>query len=256
MNTWYYVENNDRVGPVEQSEMENLVRSGRLGASSFVWRKGLENWIRLEEATELSHVLEINQSPEVIDIPPIETVRWDSISNEDRIFTIKTGLDRGGSDSEYGPFSIEILKKLFNENRINAKTLIYTAGLENWKFLADTPIYKRVTNSLPPVISDSEKRSNVRKPFVARMLFHDNERVYDGVCRDISIGGLQVLISDFPGEAGDKVSMNVHPDNSEYSFVASGTIVRKLEGNTGFSIRFVNLSKEALEAIKSFIEGQ
>ena len=75
------------------------------------------------------------------------------------------------------------------------------------------------------------------------------------LCRDISVGGLQVLVSSFPGNIGDDVTMNVHPDNSDYNFVASGKIVRLLEGGQGFSLRFLDLSPEAEQSIRTYINA-
>jgi uncharacterized RDD family membrane protein YckC len=44
---WYYAVNKDRIGPVEDQEFENLVREGRITASTLVWNQNLENWTRL-----------------------------------------------------------------------------------------------------------------------------------------------------------------------------------------------------------------
>ena len=44
--------------------------------------------------------------------------------SENSIF-IKIGTDRGGADIEYGPYSLDIIKKLFKENRINGKTFVF-----------------------------------------------------------------------------------------------------------------------------------
>ena len=89
--------------------------------------------------------------------------------------------------------------------------------------------------------------------YLFRLFFHDNSQVYEGICRDISVGGLQILVSDFPCNVGDKVSMNVHPDNTDYHFTASGKVVRKLDGDAGFSLRFEDLSNEASQAISTYI---
>ena len=125
--------------------------------------------------------------------------------------------------------------------------------MSTWVLLGDFERFDEIAGGLPPQITPEDRRINVRKPFVARLFFHDNSQVYEGVCRDISVGGLQILVSDFPCEIGDNVSMNVHPDNSNYHFTASGRVVRKLEGNAGFSLRFDGLNQEAQEAIQNYI---
>lgn len=251
---WYYVENKDRVGPIEEEELVNLVKNGSLFEESYVWKKGLENWTKIKEVSELEYVFVV-ESPGFIESMSKDGIDWDNTSLDESIFSIKVGLDRGGNEAEYGPFSLNMLKRLYNENRINGKTLVFSPGMSNWMFLADLEIFEKVFEEIPPEIDDSERRRNIRKPFIARILFHDNSLVYEGVCRDISTGGLQVLVADFPAEVGTIVSMNVHPDNSDYSFVAEGTVVRKLDGNQGFSLRFSNLGDETKTAINNYIES-
>ncbi len=250
---WYYVENNDRVGPVTADQLMDYIENGRLNDQSYVWKKGFDNWKRIAEVDELKK----EAAPELA-IPSVESIQveplnWDIISHSERIFMIRIGKDRGGQDAEYGPFSLEMLKKLFDENRINAKTYLYARGMDNWSFLADIPIFESLFAEVPPLIEETERRTGVRKPFVARMFFHDNSQVFEGVCRDISVGGLQILVSGAPVRVGEEIAMNVHPDNSDYHFVARGKVVRILDGDQGFSLRFSGLNDEAKNAINDYI---
>lgn len=250
---WYYVENNDRVGPVTHDELMGYIQSGKLNDQSYVWKKGLDNWKRVNEVDELKVVFSIED-----DIPAIVPMNanefdWNVVDHDDRIFMIRVGADRGGREAEYGPFNLTMLKKLYDENRINGKTFIYGKGMKNWMFLADIPIYESLFAEVPPPIEEVERRVDVRKPFVARMFFHDNTELFEGVCRDISIGGLQVLVSGVPVQVGEEISMNVHPDNSDFHFVAKGKVVRMLDGDQGFSLRFSNLSVDAIKAISEYV---
>lgn len=262
MTKWYYVENGERVGPVEENELQALVENGGLASDGYVWKKGFENWTKLEEVEELAHLLEkptqmppaMNDMPPVIDESEVKSFSWEELSATDKVISIKIGLDRGGEQIEYGPYTLNELKKAYDENRINDKTLVYIPGMKEWIFLAETPVYENVFGGLPPAIDDVEKRRDIRKPFVARMFFHDSKEVFEGVCRDISVGGMQILVSDFPCDIGDEVTLNVHPDNDNYHFVATGLVVRRLEANQGFALRFVDLSNEAERAISSYVE--
>jgi len=41
---WYYVVNNERKGPVEQTEFDRLFREGTILGSTLVWREGMAEW--------------------------------------------------------------------------------------------------------------------------------------------------------------------------------------------------------------------
>ncbi|MBT3235858.1 MAG: DUF4339 domain-containing protein [Bdellovibrionales bacterium] len=266
---WYYVESGQRVGPVGEKMLCQLIRDGHLNNDSYVWKSGFTDWIKLSEVVGLD--IQINpptpvntELPKQEDPPaksemnarpvPSSVINWDSITNEDQIFTVKIGDDRGGVDSEYGPFTLVVLKQLYQQHRINEKTLVFTPGMDNWIYLADMPLVEQMTGgSLPPVISESERRDSIRRPFVARLFLHDNTVVTEGICRDISIGGMQLLVSNSPFKVNDCISFNVHPDNSDFHFVADGKIVRLLEGNQGFSLRFIKLGPQAQETINRYL---
>jgi hypothetical protein len=114
---------------------------------------------------------------------------------------------------------------------------------------------KEVQQSQP-----EEQRGFPRRPLVAKILISDEQSVIVGVCRDISIGGLQVLTERIPGKVGMKLKMNISPSTNDSgsrieSFVAEGVIVRILEDNRGFSFRFERLSNRSKQAIESYIES-
>lgn len=259
--SWYYVRGSDRIGPIEENELAALFADETLDGDSYVWTKGFDNWQRAKGVDQLSQYLERPKAELPSSAPSASAPQSDrpslDVSNlaEDKpCITIKIGYDRGADEVEYGPYSLAQLRRAYKENRINGKTFIYVPGMENWQFLAETPLFDRITSDMPPVIEDSERRMHIRRPFVARLLFHDKQEVYEGVCRDISVGGLQILVANFPCRAGDEVKLNVHPDNGAQSFTATGKVVRILEGGQGFSLRFHGLGDHASKAIQAYIE--
>ncbi len=239
-DSWFYVEGDKKIGPVESSKVKDLFSRGILDEETYVWKRGLENWIKLKEAQEL---YEKKEAKNISDVDPNE-----------KVFIIKIGADRGTSEVEYGPFDMEMLKKLADQKRINSKTYIFVPGMDDWEMIGSTELNKTLFGGAPH--KSEEKRTSKRRPFVARLFFHDNEQVYEGVCRDVSVGGLQVLVQDFPGKIGDNVSLNVHPENDDYNFTASGKIVRLLEGGQGFSLRFEDLDASSKQAIQKYIDNE
>ena len=48
--SWYYAENNERRGPIEDAQFDLLVAQGTIRPDTLVWREGLTNWVRLTES--------------------------------------------------------------------------------------------------------------------------------------------------------------------------------------------------------------
>jgi len=42
--TWNYLEGNEQRGPVAEADFEALVRSGKIGDETYVWREGMAEW--------------------------------------------------------------------------------------------------------------------------------------------------------------------------------------------------------------------
>jgi uncharacterized RDD family membrane protein YckC len=51
---WYYAEGNRQVGPVTETEFQNLVNNGTIKAETLVWREGLANWVPYREISSPS----------------------------------------------------------------------------------------------------------------------------------------------------------------------------------------------------------
>lgn len=256
MDKWYYVQKGNRQGPVAIEVIHHLLSQKELGHEDYVWKKGFENWKKIKELEEFHQA---PSTPEPAPAVPEEVVHGkdfslNDFSSDERVLYIRTGADRGSVPVDYGPFNLKQLKQLYKENRINAKTFIFVKGSQNWKMLADFDEFQEIFEEVPPKIEESERRFAKRKPFIARLFIQNNKKLFEGICRDISIGGMQILVDDFEGKAGDKININVHPENSNYHFTASGVVVRILEGNSGFSFRFNMLSEEAKRAIDKYIQ--
>ena len=259
---WYYVKSGERVGPVEVEVIHELLATKQLIDEDFVWKKGFVNgWTAIKDVDELEIPDDPATEPEEIPqmaLPPQieeESNLLGEIAGDEKSLFIKIGVDRGANEVEYGPYDLELVRRLFKENRINAKTFVFAKGMSHWRILADFEDFAEIFEDLPPPIEDEERRNNWRKPFIARMYIENNQKVFVGICRDISVGGMQVLVDDFPGQVGEKISINVHPENTEFHFVASGKIVRVLEGHQGFSFRFHELSSDSEAAIKNYLEN-
>ena len=246
---WFYVEGNEKIGPVDQVEIENLFGSGKILRDTFVWTEGLENWVLLEEEERLSHLFKKDQ---LVSSEP-ESIDWENISPQKKQFTILVPAEDHREEKTYGLFSLEQLIQFGNENRLNEKSLIFTYGMEGYECLGNLPIFKNIFSDRekPPI----ERRENPRRPIIARVLFHDNKEAFDGVVANISQGGLRIFMNYFPGKIGDHLSMNVHPEDRQYSFVTAGEVVHILDGQIGFSVKFIELSPKSEKTLNALIKS-
>src|SRR6185436_3225687 len=68
---WYYVEAGQQAGPVPESELDGLVRAGRIKADTLVWHEGMANWRPFWEAKPESGLQ--MAPPPTAAAPPVET---------------------------------------------------------------------------------------------------------------------------------------------------------------------------------------
>lgn len=62
--SWYYAENNERRGPIEDAAFQTLVNSGTIKPETLVWRDGLSEWIPFSQAAgSVSAAAPITSSP-------------------------------------------------------------------------------------------------------------------------------------------------------------------------------------------------
>ena len=46
---WFYADNNQPVGPVDEARLRELAQAGKIGLDTLVWRQGMANWRPLSE---------------------------------------------------------------------------------------------------------------------------------------------------------------------------------------------------------------
>jgi len=46
---WHYEDNGQRKGPISDIALKEMIKTGRLAGDSIVWRKGLTDWVKLED---------------------------------------------------------------------------------------------------------------------------------------------------------------------------------------------------------------
>jgi len=271
------------VGPLTAQELYERVERGEASLLHYIWRDGWQEWKRICDEREFTVL--IPQRPPTSSIEVIKKkIRAKSKpraaatvppSEQSRTFYLYF------NSTQYGPFSEAELEHVLKSRKLGRSTYLWTPGWATWKRMSEIAEYASFFEQVappPPTKSkkektspsirvskrksaeatgadSSERRGMPRRPLVARLFMHNDKDVIIAVCRDISIGGMQVLTDRVPGPVGSTVKLNVSPgDPSKVKgFVAEGTIVRHLEDGRGFSFRFTKISDDARKTIQKYI---
>jgi hypothetical protein len=67
---WYYHDGSQQIGPVDEAEIIRLMKSGRIGDATLVWKQGAQTWVSAA-STELKEHLRPEPPPTILSPPPI-----------------------------------------------------------------------------------------------------------------------------------------------------------------------------------------
>jgi hypothetical protein len=260
---WYTTVNGGVIGPLSSKEIVLRIQSGALTFASHVWCEGFDSWMRiydieafkclLPQEPSIQLIQQIQESLRKQPVPPTPPAAVQK--DEPRIWFVHV------DGTQYGPFAQMEMITLVESNRVVANTYVWKQGFTEWRLAGSIPeltvvLSKQTTTADEGLQSkeNSDKRKAPRKPFEARIILTDGKEVGWAVCRDISVGGMQVLMDKQPGAVGTKLKINVSPAADIPSFACEGLLVRVLEDGRGFSCRFVNLPADARAAIEKYIQ--
>ncbi len=247
---WFLALGKKSLGPFSASELYEMIQKQEVTMAHFACKKGMKDWKRICEMRPFSELSP--QAPET-EVPPAKQ------SPEIR----KAAVKKVQRDNWYlyvdqvqkGPFSTEEVQRLVDLERVVGDAQIWQDGMKGWAAISEIEPFKKSVKKAPAQEKNKNQRTASRRPLVARIFVSNEETMVIGICRDISVGGMQVLTDRIPGNVGARIRLNVSPsDAKELSpFVAEGEIVRVLEDGLGFSFRFDELDSNARKSIQAFI---
>jgi len=221
---WFLYYSDTQFGPFSFEEVCRFLIVGKIHGRVYAWSDGMANWERLEKLVVFSEAVA------------------EATKIRDR--TRETSRSSGAA------------RPALREPQIGDSTGAMPRVSQGFAQREASPAQKGARAKE----SREDQRRAPRRPLVARILLVDDqeEDVNIAICRDISIGGMQVLTGRVPGPIGAKIKMNVSPPKDGKGsrfrpFVAEGVIVRILEDGRGFSFRFDRLRTEAKRAIEEYI---
>ncbi|MBI2606079.1 MAG: DUF4339 domain-containing protein [Deltaproteobacteria bacterium] len=264
------------VGPLTAEEIYERIERREVTLLDSVWRMGWTDFKRICDEKEFAVL--VPPKPAAYDLKNLQARIQEQLKPKTRkILAVPAPQEPSHylyfKKTQYGPFSRAELIHVLESNKIDASAFLWTPGWSNWRSLPQvTEFAVYLGQPAAPAPADSwpaqkrkpeggsksmrkDKRDFPRRPLVARLFVANEADVIIAVCRDISVGGMQVLTDRVPGPVGAKVKLNVSPADAKKvkGFVAEGEIVRTLEDGRGFSFRFTRISSDAKKAIEKYI---
>lgn len=226
--------------------------SGELSWIQFIWKEGFKEWLRICDVPEFQAAAPAAPKAKPGKMPP-PTPKV-AVAKEWFLFQ---------NDSQTGPFSLDEIKGMLQVGRADADTFAWKDGMNDWEKLANLTVFGK---SVPakkapqaPNSGSSEKRKHARRPLIAKVMIAEGGKLIIGMCRDISVGGMQVMTEYLPEKTGVRLKLNVSPTDMAkpafQPFVAEGIAVRIMDDRRGFSFRFEGLSAESRAVIERIVSA-
>jgi len=265
MAEWFLMSGSRAVGPLTEKEVKVGLASGEYSPVQFAWELGSPDWKRVMEFSCFKESLP--EKPTEIQLEELKK----SLSSKQKSpppLPLKREWYLYLNGIQEGPYELIEVKHLVEGGGLTESTYVWKEGFLDWKTLGETELLSFISSEVLPERQsedfseekEDERRSHPRKPVIARVLFHDNRLLGQGICRDLSVGGAQVLIdTDTPNlenlkfEVNSVLHMNIHRDEENEAFTVAARIVRMLKGRRGFAVRFEKLSDEAGKTIEGWV---
>jgi len=258
---WFVAMDHERwIGPLSASEVVSRIEKAELSWAHYAWRKGQQKWLRL---------CDIKEFKAAVPAEPNKIIEVEVHKNVSRSAAPPPVPKKAAqswylyyNDSQFGPFAEEDIHRFLRIGKIHGDVHIWKDGMAGWEKIKRLDAFKEsvAESKSARTTKKADKRKSPRVPVVARSLMSSGDKVFAAVCRDVSIGGMQVLTRDLPGPVGARLKLNVTAPVTAAgkkieSFVAEGEIVRLLEDGRGFSFRFDKLSDRSRSCIEAYIES-
>lgn len=298
---WYLAVSEKWVGPMTAQDVYEKILKQEISWAHFVWRKGQANWQRICDVPTFQAAVPGQPKGMPSQTPGASTAGAAKAAKKEAASTWQEANKRIWflyyNDSQFGPFTEEEIRRFLNLGKIHGRVHAWKEGMNGWNRIekiggfeieiseadrirqekkagkADVKAPKAPSNgeeSDPaPQAKYKDQRKTPRRPLLARIVLAHQDEVIVGVCRDVSIGGMQVLTAKIPGLPGSRIKLNVSPAGDAAPanpkskkkaglkpFVAEGMIVRLLEDGRGFSFRFEKLPPESKEVIEKYIAAE
>jgi hypothetical protein len=182
-------------------------------------------------------------------------MKLSTYKNDGKCIFVKVAIDDDNRTEDFGPFSLEMIQKLFFDNRIDGRSYVYAPDLDNWKILADFSDYKTIFGEEPPEITSYHRRLNTRSSLNCECKVYAEKDWYSAIANDLSMMAAKL---EFHGHqlSLDQI-VKIEFDLPELKGERITAQVMRLFDSTGedqfVTFRFLNLSEEQRNKISSVV---
>lgn len=261
---WYVAVGEQRIGPLSAWDLYEKIVSQEITFAHYAWKKGFPQWKRICEIPAFESL--VPKQPSKTQAPALDRATASSQKAIPPRFPSERVWFLYHQDTQFGPFAVQEIQSFLQSGKIHLGVYAWREGMKGWEVLSKIEAFQSQAHVVPPgpparsstLRQKSDQRKHPRQPLIAKIHMANETAVITGVCRDISIGGLQVLTDTLPGEVGSRLKMNISPSGQSQkldALVAEGEIVRILEDGRGFSFRFGKISEKTRRAIQQYIES-
>lgn len=250
--TFFLADGQGYKGPYKPSEIYSMIESKQASWVDYCYREKEGAWMRIADHPifKATQTEPPKPKPQVSAPPPPPK----TTQSQTKWFIFQ-------NDAQTGPYSTSDVARLMSTHQVSNQAFVWQETYTEWKPIHQVDDFKTGQPPSAPqaakqaTIEASDKRIAPRKPLVAQVHLTNLKDIMTGICRDISVGGMQVLCEQVPGHVGETIRLNVLPPDTSglKPFVAEGVIVRVLEDKKGFSFRFSKLDAEAKSSIEKYI---
>lgn len=156
---WYYVDRGQSRGPFDQGLFEEMAANGTIGPRTYIWRPGMENWMRLEETDFGRRLMSRAAAAQVTDaaaaVTPEEPAedplsRLEARNEQDKAREENAAEEKrtaAGSEWFYvhnsrssGPYADEVMGQFIRSGLLDANTYVWKEGMDDWQHLGNTTL--------------------------------------------------------------------------------------------------------------------
>lgn len=126
---WYYVSNNQSLGPCTESEMIDLIQDGTIKSTTYIWKSGLKDWVYLKDSELAGYV--VDKKEETDNVEENKDACW---------FYVNSG------NQQTGPFTQDEMIQLIKNGTINGNTYVWKSGMADWIRCKDSTLFYNMGN--------------------------------------------------------------------------------------------------------------